>query len=423
MGKIKQIWSEMRSQPVIGAITVAGTALAIFLVMMVVMLNEVKVTPIPPESNRDRVLHEKHMHLRQLDGKDRGSSFLSYKMAEELYCNLESAETTTVYYPNTLRSTARVAGQPIVMVDVRRTDANYWKVFNHTFISGRPFTQKDAENSTNVVVISEDVARRLFGTTDVVGRELQINLFYKKTVVGVVRDVPTICNFAYASIWEPLSSWDYNNSDYFGDLMVTILARDKDNFPTIMDETERRKEIVNTRLKSEDILIADHIKPLVQGAILLARYSNVSPDYEGARRQQLMTYIILLLIPAINLSSMTHSRLRRRVGEIGVRRAFGCTRTRLIYMLLAENFVVTLVGGIIGLILSVLCGLLMADTLFVNHWFATTSTHVGLSHLLRWNTFLFALLFCFLLNLLSSAFPAWRASRINPANAIAGLQK
>ena len=56
---IQQAWAQLRQQPLISAVTVAGTALSIFLIMLVVMMQQVKVAPFPPESNRDRFLHVK----------------------------------------------------------------------------------------------------------------------------------------------------------------------------------------------------------------------------------------------------------------------------------------------------------------------------------------------------------------------------
>ena len=47
----------MRVQPLIGWVTVAGTALAIFLIMVMVMIEQVQVMPVDPESYRDRYLH------------------------------------------------------------------------------------------------------------------------------------------------------------------------------------------------------------------------------------------------------------------------------------------------------------------------------------------------------------------------------
>ena len=118
---------------------------------------------------------------------------------------------------------------------------------------------------------------------------------------------------------------------------------------------------------------------------------------------------------------MTQSRLRRRVAEIGVRRAFGCTRMELLGQILSENFIVTLLAGVLGLIISFLFAFLFGDTLFAQDW--TTSLNppvVDASILIHASTFGWALLFCFVLNLLSTSIPAWRASRMNIVEAING---
>ena len=54
-----QALSQLRQQPLISLVTVAGTALSILLIMLVVMIQQVQVEPFAPESNRDRMLHVK----------------------------------------------------------------------------------------------------------------------------------------------------------------------------------------------------------------------------------------------------------------------------------------------------------------------------------------------------------------------------
>ena len=58
-----QAWAQLRQQPMVSAVSIAGTALAIFLIMLVVMMQQVKVAPFAPESNRDRFLHVKSMSI------------------------------------------------------------------------------------------------------------------------------------------------------------------------------------------------------------------------------------------------------------------------------------------------------------------------------------------------------------------------
>ena len=85
---------------------------------------------------------------------------------------------------------------------------------------------------------------------------------------------------------------------------------------------------------------------------------------KSARRERAIIFIILLLVPAINLSSMTQSRLRQRVAEIGVRRAFGSTRMEMVGQIIMENLVVTLLAGAVGLFISIVMAYLGTDILF-----------------------------------------------------------
>ena len=87
--------------------------------------------------------------------------------------------------------------------------------------------------------------------------------------------------------------------------------------------------------------------------------------------------------------------------------------------IIAENLVVTLLAGVMGLLLSVAFAYLGNTLLFAQEFSQTLSPPaVDASILLHGSTFGWALLFCFVLNLLSSGIPAWRASRIGIVNAL-----
>lgn len=82
---------------------------------------------------------------------------------------------------------------------------------------------------------------------------------------------------------------------------------------------------------------------------------------------------------------------------------------------------VTLLAGVMGLLLSVAFAYLGNTLLFAQEFSQTLSPPaVDASILLHGSTFGWALLFCFVLNLLSSGIPAWRASRIGIVNALGG---
>lgn len=146
------------------------------------------------------------------------------------------------------------------------------------------------------------------------------------------------------------------------------------------------------------------------------------PDANGLVLKYALIIMVLLLIPAINMSGLTQSRMRKRMAEIGVRKAFGANNTELLWQVLCENFLQTLSGGLLGLILS------YVSILFLSDWLLDTgSVSSGISRAfvnteMMFNPaiFLLAFLACMLLNLLSAGIPAWRASRMNIVDALNG---
>lgn len=146
----------------------------------------------------------------------------------------------------------------------------------------------------------------------------------------------------------------------------------------------------------------------------------MGPDMGAVRRLRYFTWAILLLVPAVNLSSMTHSRLSRRREEIGVRRAFGATRGNILADLFIENLIITLAAGLIGLGLSVVFAFFGAESVFSAQSVTGTVSNVSPMMLLSWQSFGLSLIFCLILNILSVSLPAWQAARTNVVNALSG---
>ena len=139
-------------------------------------------------------------------------------------------------------------------------------------------------------------------------------------------------------------------------------------------------------------------------------------DMAGAFLRYGIILFILLLVPAFNLSGITLSRMRRRMAELGVRRAFGATQGTILWQVLSENMVLTLLGGLLGLAMSYGAMLLLRDWLLV-----TSLGKTGLSTgMFNGAVFIAAFLFCLVLNLFSAGLPAWRMSRLNITDSING---
>lgn len=420
-----QAWAQLRQQPLISTVSIAGTALAIFLIMLVVMMQQVKVEPFAPESNRDRFLHVKWMSITNKDwGGGTSNGPMSARTARECFQALKTPEAVTVYSAFPASTPVSLPGQSATGVDLLQTDDVFWKVFDFSFIDGKPFDKATFDAGQPVAVITESVARLLFGTTEVTGSEFLLS-HAPYRVAGVVKDVSSLANSAYGQVWVPYTSTDITKDtwaeDYMGMMSCTMLAHSREDFPAIREETERRRQEYNTIIGKDGWELIYRNRPYDQEKNAIAFSANVEPDVDAARRQRIVIFIILLIVPAINLSSMTQSRLRQRVAEIGVRRAFGSTRMELMGQIISENLIVTLLAGVVGLLLSVAFAYLGNELFFAQEFSQTLNPPaVDASILLHASTFGWALLFCFVLNLMSSGIPAWKASRVGIVNALSG---
>ena len=422
---IKQTWYYILQDPVVSIVSIIGTALSIFLIMVVIMTIQVKVVPFSPESNRGRLMHANRCNLIYIKSGGEMSSSWAEWSAKELFKELKSPEAVTLYslsWETKILSAPGYKGVPS-QVGFMGTDAVFWKVFDFKFISGKPYDEAMFKSAMNVVVISRTIAKRFFAGTDPVGKEVLLGCKPYK-VVGVVKEVSSLATSAFADIWAPYSALksanDENPGRPMGDFNVAILARSSSDFKTIHAEADRRLAIMNKKMAKDSVRLESYGRPYTQEEFAFGpKFSNEMIDLRPYKLKVAALLIILLLIPAINLSSMTQSRLQRRVSEIGLRRAFGCTRGEIIRNIIAENLAISVVAGIIGLLFSYVYLFLMANILF-GSFFENFSGTIQLNEIIHISTFIYALLFCFILNLVSSIVPAIRSSRVSIVSAMGG---
>lgn len=238
------------------------------------------------------------------------------------------------------------------------TDDVFWKIFNFDFVSGSPYTKEEVQSGIKKVVIAESLARRLYGTSDAAGKTIMIS--YKPyTVSGVVKDVSTIAKASYSEVWVSYSAQPFPDDTWAesitGWYQAIILAHSPADFDAIRQEMDRQLVRYNSSLTDYKLTLYDqpdtHLDWEIKGL------GAMGPDKTKTILQYLLVIVILLLVPAINLSGMTLSQMRKRMSEIGIRKAFGATRGTLLVQILSESMVLTLLGGVIGLFISYICDL------------------------------------------------------------------
>ena len=420
----KQAFYLLRENKLLSSISIIGTALAIAMIMVIVITLRATIAPFAPESHRDRMLIFRYAGLQNKSNITwQSNGPIAYNTAKACFKEMtvpEAVSITSAFQETMLA--AKPAGE-MESCSVLQTDDAFWKVFEFDFVSGKPYDNADFDAGAAKAVISEDMARRLFGTSEVVGKTFLLN-HTAYLISGVVRSVSRLARYAYAQVWIPLSSTDafttaWGDEKIMGIVAVFILAKSKEDFPAIHNEADRLKAVFMAGHPNFDLLYRGQPDTYFVAA---QRYSaNNPPAVKEAVRQYILTLLVLLIVPAVNLSGLTLSRMRKRLSEIGVRKAFGAPRRELMIQVLSENMLYSLFGGILGLILSYIATFLLGGMLFSVDFMSNGVEDLQtmcVDLLFDPTVFLLAFLACFLLNLLSAAIPAWRITRTNVADAI-----
>ncbi len=401
---LKQAIEMLKQNKFISIITIIGTALAIMMIMVIIVTDSIKTTNIPPEINRDRTLYILREWTKRKDGKGNSQNgTISYKVYKTYISEMKIPELHSAIAMEWEKSviTSPENEMERVPMDLKPIDASYWKIMSFSFISGKPFSQEDFDSGLKKAVITENTSKTLFGTQDALGKTININ-FIPYTVVGIIKDVSPIFHYAYSNVYIPYTSREAYESNWF---RIMVLAKSKQDFSLIDDEIramERKFNSVDTEMDLELKGPYDH------SAQEISRNSGNDPDMKSQLRKTIFILCVLLLVPAINLSSFSLSRIKRRTEEIGVRKAFGAKKYIILIQVLYENLVTSLIGGIIGLILSYIV------VIWLKQWLLgiESDSMIPLETFISLPIFIAVFIICILLNLLSAGIPAYKASKV-----------
>lgn len=417
---MKQLLSQalnlMRQNPFHTIISVIGTAVTIAFVMVVVMIYDFRTADMAPESDRSHIMYTGKGKTYRKQDHTNVNQGMGRKAFEPLFTDLPGVEEVTWFYGVSKTPCNLAASNETFNYFVRPVAANWFNFFEYEFIAGRPFTQEEYDARRWVSVITEHMAMQLFGSTDVVGKEYQNNFFPTK-VVGVIKDVNAIFQTAYADAFTPFSLENEDNyapwTAGLGGIRLGLLKLEPGTSPSdIRAEVQRRQD----RLNSSTAEYAFELDEFYTHAeYTFFRGKDISaPLVYG------MLIMILLIVPAINISGMTHAQMQGRITEIAVRKAYGASSTSVMLRLFSESLVTTVLGGILGYLLSCLMVWVGRVWLFGSGEVELSGISLGGGLLLRPGLFLLVFAVCIVFNLLSVLLPAWIATRRNIATTIKG---
>ena len=420
----KQALALFRQNRLFSTLYIAGTGLAIAMTVVMAVVYYVKLAPVYPEVNRANTLYLTSASFQS--ERQATQSGLSFQALQEWMYPLKNVVEVSAVIDYGMETPAYI--QPADLsgdfsVALKLVDPAFFRIYSFRFLEGNPFTDSDLASAIHTAVISDYLARRLFGTAEnVVGRSFSLD-YVNYRVCGVVRSASYLTPQSYAQVYLPYSvAEDYKipatgQFPYCGNFSVTFLVKDEAQADALRAEIGDLTRRLNLQNKDQWQLELWK-QPTSHWLSVFQSYpSDASFSPWKTAGYLIVVVLVLLLVPALNLSGLIASRMESRLPEMGVRKSFGAGKRVLLSQVMWENFFLTLAGGVLGLVLAwivVYAGRGWVFTL-LDQWPEAVpqgvDAYVSGEMLFAPAVFVIAFLLCLLLNLLSALLPAWMSLR------------
>ncbi|SKB49541.1 putative ABC transport system permease protein [Daejeonella lutea] len=395
-------------------LTLVGISFTIMIITITAAFIDQIVGASDTEPNRGRTLVLKEVFLMK---DDRGRpDEVSLPFLQRYITTLRTPERISIYRDGGYVSARN--GVPRAH-RLKYSDENFWSITNFKFLEGRPFDARQVKNASRVVVISEELKDYYFGEGNAAGKIIEL-FGIPFRVIGVVKSAPLLSD-AGSDAWIPYTAdpapvpppaeWPTIHGQY----KAMLLARSGEDAEKVKAEIDARmRKIVPpnpqfTSVKANALTALQHFAKV--------RNSDPDPDFAQLFTALFACLFLFLLIPVISLINLNISRISERAAEIGVRKSFGASSSTLAGQFIVENIILTLTGGLIGVILAYLFS--DALILMLNAFDPLFQISFG-QFILSWRVVAFCIGCCCFFGFLSGVYPAYRMSKMHPVNALKG---
>lgn len=282
-------------------------------------------------------------------------------------------------------------------VNITGTTAAYKDIKGLELADGRFLLAPDIENNTNVIIINADLATDVMGRTNVVGEKIMLN-GKAFLIIGVLESDSTDTTSSIAS-----------NSSYEAYIPYTAMIR-------LSDSTSLNVSSFYCSVKGDDMDLAESALE----DLLLERFEDEDSYkiYNQSTIEEAMESVtgtlslllggiagISLLVGGIGIMNIMLVSVTERTREIGIRKAIGAGRPAILFQFLIEALMVSLIGCFIGI------GLSWVIIMIVNV--------VGdVSYSLSAGVTVLSILFSLGIGILFGLYPANKASKMKPIDAL-----
>lgn len=406
---IKIAWKVLLRNPFYTFISLFGISFTLLILLVLSAFLDHLFGSHYPEQQRHRTLYVSSIRLQDSTRTSTMQGPLSYQFLKKnlgALSGIEDYGISTVF-----SSTNAYMNNKRVKFMLKYTDAGFWRVTDFKLLEGRFFTEKDTEQGARVAVITEKMRDEYFDKNEsIIGKPLEFNgLTFR--IIGLVKGSPITHIWTYGDVFLPYNSpkSEYESESKNGSYIGIIRARSSADFPSIEKEFVQLTHRGLTFPFMEGGMKVYHLEANAQTFLGGFVYQLFQSDRTEIFFSIVSLFMLLFMsLPAINLINLNVSRIIERSSEISIRKAFGAPSKTILWQFVIENIFVTFLGAIIALILAQIAlsifnrsGLIPYAELNINY----TVFGIGL---------LLALVF----GLMSGVIPAWRMSKLKPAEAL-----
>ncbi len=308
---------------------------------------------------------------------------------------------------------------------VTLANQNFLDIFDFPLIAGDRHT---ALTEPNTIIINEALAKRLFSTTDVLGRNLQFSHMQTPVkITGILKNHPYNSSFTFNSLLSEATAY---NGDDFKETMASDWASNAFAVYALLRPGSNADSAAHkmTRLVLSNIspepgtTLAYTLQPLKdmhlrsEGITDGGRNANVEAIPQGNPLYiKIFSFaaIFALLIAGINYTNLTTARASGRVKEIGVRKTIGAIKSNLVGQFLIESLLTTMISFVLAVIIVKL--LLPPFNQFAGK-------QLSLGFTTGYSFWLIAVLLVVFMGFLSGGYASLLLSRLKPVTLLKGMK-
>ncbi|MEO6674198.1 MAG: ABC transporter permease, partial [Ginsengibacter sp.] len=292
-------------------------------------------------------------------------------------------------------------------------DSGFLKVFSFPLLQGN--VNKALSGSYDLVV-TQKLAKKLFGNTDAMGKIVRIDSVDNFVVTGILKDLPnnTAFNFEYLLPWAYLKKINGDDESWGNNSVQTNILLKPGLSQKAFDAKIRNITISHTT-NSKSPSTTQVFTQLFSDQWLYSRSEN--GQYVGGRIEQVQLFSIIaafiLLIACINFMNLSTARSEKRAKEVGIRKVVGAQKKWLIFQFISESILLAFLAGVLSIVVVEL-------SLGGFNKLTGKELYINFGNLYFWLTGIAFILFT---GLLAGSYPAFYLSSFQPVKVLKGTFK